>query len=681
MYVSSYPRLFLLVISLISITSLVSNCNMAFADTLSAQKKNTLSPYFFIEGGDSAIDRLPLKSTHTQVTLNGFIANVQLTQIYKNEGNQPINAAYLFPSSTRAAVNGMTMTIGERKIVAKIKEKSQAKKIFNAAKKQGKSASLLSQKRPNVFSMDVANIMPGDEIRIDLNYNEIISAEDGIYEFVLPGVVGPRYGGDAQYASSETQWIQNPYLSEGSEDPVNYAIDVEMLSPLPISSLDSPSHELITNWASKQSAELSLKNSKNAGNRDFILRYRLQNDQILTGLSRFEGDEENYFLLVAEPPKRVKPEQIPARDYFFVVDVSGSMSGFPLETTKELMAHLLKNLRPYDRFNILFFAGGSNLLSPQPLAATPENIRLAETMMNNRRGGGGTALYSAMHKALAMESDENTSRNIVLITDGYISAEQRVFQLIDQQLHRNNVFAFGIGSSVNRFLIEGVAKAGRSEAFVVTSGVEAKQQAYRFSEYISAPALTNIRIEAEGVELYDMEPEKVPDMLAQRPIMVIGKYKLAKNGSSDNSRITLSGVTGLGPQKWHFSFGNKSEISSNNKHKNDQTLPQLWARKRLERLYVIPEGSKEQQRENIVSLGLKYSLLTKHTSFVAVDETVRNNNGDSKDVKQPLPLPKGVSNRAVGRPMPEPEFIWLSLISLLLVAFRFCQSKYYAIRS
>ncbi|MCP4287378.1 MAG: trypsin, partial [Gammaproteobacteria bacterium] len=149
-----------------------------------------LSPYFFIEGTDSANDRLPLKRSSADVQLNGFFASVQLSQRYRNEGTQPINATYIFPGSTHAAVNGMTMTIGERRIVAKIKEKRAARQTFDEARKAGKSASLLSQKRPNVFSMEVANIMPGDEVTVMLTYTEILSAEDGVYEFVFPGVVG-----------------------------------------------------------------------------------------------------------------------------------------------------------------------------------------------------------------------------------------------------------------------------------------------------------------------------------------------------------------------------------------------------------------------------------------------------------------------------------------------------------
>ncbi|MEE9421984.1 MAG: VIT domain-containing protein [Gammaproteobacteria bacterium] len=642
---------------------------MVHAEATDSEVVAPLSPYFFIEGDDSGVDQLPLKKTHAEVRLNGFIASVQLSQVYRNDGNQAISATYIFPGSTHAAVNGMTMTIGERRIVAKIKEKEEAKQVFEAAKKAGKSTSLLSQKRPNVFSMAVANIMPGDEVTIELSYTEILTAEEGVYEFVYPGVVGPRYGGDAAHASGETQWIQNPYLAEGAHDPVAYSINVDMTSPLPISSLESPSHALNTTWRDKQSLKLDLKDATDAGNRDFILHYRLQDDQILTGLSRFESNGENYFLLVSEPPKRVLPEQIPARDYFFIVDVSGSMSGFPLDTTKQLMAKLFSNLKPTDRFNILFFAGGSAVLSPQPLTATPENIALAQAMMNNQSGGGGTELYSALKQAFAMERDENTSRNIVLITDGYISAEDRVFQLIDKQLHRNNLFAFGIGSSVNRFLIEGIAKAGRAEAFVVTNRKDAKQQASKFNDYISAPILTNIRLETKDIELYDLEPEYIPDMLAQRPIMVLGKYRKA----SDNASITLKGVSGLGDQAWSFQLQDAQDT--------DNTLPQLWARKRLERLYVIPAGSKDEQRESIVKLGLQYSLLTSHTSFVAVDETVRNTAAKAEDVKQPLPLPKGVSNHAVGQPMPEPELLWVSLMVLLILSINWMWKSRHAIRA
>jgi Ca-activated chloride channel family protein len=256
-----------------------------------------------------------------------------------------------------------------------------------------------------------------------------------------------------------------------------------------------------------------------------------------------------------------------------------------------------------------------------------------------------------------MPGDDSVSRNIVLVTDGYISAEDRVFRLVDEQLHRNNLFAFGIGSSVNRFLIESIARVGRAEAFVVTGAADAARTARQFSQYISAPALTNIRVEADAVELYDLEPARVPDMLAQRPVMVIGKFRNA----TDDATIRLTGVGGQGEQSWDFRLDEAQSA--------DSTLPQLWARKRLERLYAVPADDAEAQRKRIVELGLQYSLLTRHTSFVAVDDSVRNTAGDAADVRQPLPLPEGVSNLAVGRPMPEPELLWAGLLVLLMTCF------------
>ena len=178
---------------------------VARAASAAGEPPASLSPYFFVEGADSGVDRLPLKATSADIQLNGLLASVRLSQVYRNEGTAPLNAAYIFPGSTRAAVNGMIMTIGERRIVARIKEKQAARNTFEAARQAGRSASLLSQKRPNVFSMEVANIMPGDEVSVVLTYTEILTAEDGVYEFVFPGVVGPRYGGDAEHAAGQVE--------------------------------------------------------------------------------------------------------------------------------------------------------------------------------------------------------------------------------------------------------------------------------------------------------------------------------------------------------------------------------------------------------------------------------------------------------------------------------------------
>lgn len=627
----------------------------------------TESPYFAVQG-DSGLDQFPLKDTRVSASLNGVLASVRVRQVYRNQGTSPLNARYIFPGSTRAAVHGMTMTIGERRIVAAIKEKEKARQIFDTAKSEGKAASLLSQKRPNVFSMDVANIAPGDEVVIELDYTEILDAEEGIYEFVYPGVVGPRYGGDAPESRQEVRWVSNPYLTQGADGESRFELSVDMTAPIPIHDLESSSHAIVPRWRGAQAVHVGLAEpGPAAAKRDFILRYRLQGDALVSGLTRFERDGEHYFMLLAEPPLRVSPAELPARDYLVILDVSGSMDGFPLDTAKVLMTRLLGDLQPRDSFNILYFAGGSDVLSPSPLPATPVNIARAQVMLASLRGGGGTELLPALSTALAMPLPEGTSRSLVLVTDGYISAEDGAFRRIDGQLGGSNLFTFGIGSSVNRFLIEGLAKLGRAESFVVTDAGEAEAASERFRRYISAPVLSGIRLKGQDVELYDVEPAtstgQLPDLLAERPILVLGKYRNA----GPKAALELTGANGSGTRTWSYPLADAAR---------DAGLPQLWARKRLERLYVFP-GAAEDAREDILALGLKYSLLTSATSFVAVDETPRVAPGAARDVKQPLPLPAGVSNLAVGemRPMPEPEWTLLAGCSALLLVARALRRK------
>ncbi len=390
-----------------------------------------------------------------------------------------------------------------------------------------------------------------------------------------------------------------------------------------------------------------------------MLHYRLQDNAIVSGLTRFSVGADNYFMLQAQPPKRVLPEQLPARDYVFIVDISGSMDGFPLNTSKVLIEKLLAGLQGKDSFNILFFAGGSQVLAPQSLPATAENIALARAMLGHISGGGGTELLPALRQALAMPLAEGTSRSLVVITDGYISAEGAAFRIVDENLGNSNLFAFGIGSAVNRFLIEGLARVGRAEAFVVSSEADAAREAERFRNYIAAPVLTDIKVSGSGVELYDMEPAAQPDLLSERPVLVLGKYRSAGQGAT----IELSGISGIGTQQWQFAL---------DQAERDRSLPLLWARKRLERLYVFP-GAAESSRQEILALGLKYSLLTSATSFLAVDDVISNPGKQATDVKQPLPLPAGVSNSAVSgelQPAPEPEWLALGLWCSLLLALR-----------
>jgi Ca-activated chloride channel family protein len=365
----------------------------------------TLSPYFLVKG-DPSVDHLPLKGTNVEIAVSGVIADVRVVQTYQNEGTRPINATYVFPASTRAAVYGMRMKIGDEVIVAKIKEREKAKEEFETAKKEGKSASLLEQSRPNVFTMSLANLMPNEGVEIELRYTELLVPTDGVYEVVYPTVVGPRYASPSEDPSAkENKFVETPYQHEGEKPTSTFNISARVAAGVPIRELECNTHQMTSEWQGESVAQLRLEDSdKFQGNRDFILHYRLAGDQIASGLILYQGEGENFFLYMAQPPKRVAVEDIPPREYVFVVDVSGSMDGFPLDTSKKLLADLIGNLRPTDFFNVVLFAGDSTSLSESPLPANEENLSRATQLIDQQRGAGGTELLPAIQQAMNLKS-------------------------------------------------------------------------------------------------------------------------------------------------------------------------------------------------------------------------------------------------------------------------------------
>ncbi len=677
------------------------------------EKKNedkTGAPYFYVESKEVNVDSFPLKKTNVIADINGMIADIHVRQSYANEGKSPINACYVFPASTKVTVHGMQMQIGDQLITAKIKEKEDAKKEFEQAKEEGKSASLLSEERPNVFTMNIANIMPGDNVSIDLHYTELITPTDGTYQFVYPTVVGPRYVGPVlDDCGTRDEWAAAPYLPQGTEAKDHYNIHVNLSAAVPITELTSSSHEISVQWDQNTKAAVSLADASDyAGNRDFILDYKMTGQEISTGMMLNTSEKENFFMLMVQPPERYDTEDIPPREYIFVLDVSGSMSGYPLDTAKELIKNLVSDLRETDTFNLVLFSGASIQMSDKSLPASAENIKRAVKMIDDQEGGGGTELAPALKDALAIPASHDVSRSIVIITDGYIYGEEEIFEIIHQHIGDTDFFPFGIGRGVNRYLIEGIAKTGQGEPFVVTEKEEASDTAERFKTYIQSPVLTDIQVKFDGFDVYDVEPSVLPTLFAQRPIVLLGKWRgkptgsvriTGRTGSSDYVQtISIEDSAGMrmanaklpnkktaqistaemktaanlfGVNVANEKISKQSEISGANKVldvnsitlsgvKSDNqlvsavtlesdVLSYLWAQKRIERLtdYGLNDDNPDVKAE-VTKLGLEYSMLTPYTSFIAVTETVRNPDKNSKDVKQPLSLPLEVSNFAVG---------------------------------
>ena len=601
----------------------------------------TLAPYFLIDGMDTATDSFPLKETNVSVNINGIFAETFVTQTYSNEGQEPINATYVFPASSRVTIHGMKMEIGDEIITAKIKEKEEARHDYEQAKSEGKSASLLEQQRPNVFTMDVANVMPGDIIRIELHYTEMITPTDGIYQFVFPTVAGPRYTSPSVPKSLKAEtWIASPFLRLGDTPREKYNINVNLSAGVPITDLQCGSHKIDVAWDNQTSARISLSNPEEfAGNRDFILDYKLTGTEISSGLMLGTGESENFFLLMVQPPERYTPETIPPREYIFILDVSGSMYGFPLDTSKELIRNLAGSLRETDRFNVILFSDSLIQMSPESIPTTAENVQKAFALIDNEEGGGGTELAPALETALGIPASPGAARSVIAITDGYISGEREIFDIIGRNIGTTNFFSFGIGSSVNRYLIDGIAKTGLGESFVVTDPSEAAATADRFRTYIQSPVLTDVQVTYDGFDVYDIEPPTLSTLFASRPIVLFGKWKGEPSGT-----IHITGKTGGRDYAEDIPVSAAIPLEANN------IIQYLWARTRVERLtdYGMTEDLQANAKKEVTELGLRYSMMTPYTSFIAVTEKVRNTEGKSTDVKQPLPIPMNVSEWAIG---------------------------------
>ena len=654
------------------------------------------SPYFHVKSDDPTLDALPLKGTQVEVKISGVIADVVVTQHYRNEGQRPIEAKYIFPGSTRAAVHAMNVRLGERVITAQIREKQRARVEYDNAKREGKTTALLEQERPNVFSMNVANILPGDDVRVELKYTELIAPDAGQYRFVFPTVVGPRYrsaptapavpvpqgdrlpwGGPAAGGSPSASPANGPlsataHLPEGAKSNTTFDLSVQLHAPLLVSEVVSHTHKLEAQGVGTDKVRLALADEGMRDNRDFILEYKLGGERTATGLMLYrapnEPNAENFFLALVEPPKQVAPVQINPRDYIFVVDISGSMHGHPLNTAKVLLRNLISGLRPSDSFNVVLFSGSSRVLSEQSVPATQANIARAIKTIDQMGGGGSTEIVPALRRVAALAKPADVSRSVIVVTDGYVSVENEVFQLVRRNLDNANVFAFGIGSSVNRHLIEGLARAGQGEAFIVTKPERAAEQAERLRRMIDSPVLTQLKARFTGLEVYDVEPASLPDVMAGRPVVVWGKWR----GDPQGAKLVLQG---------HGASGSHTDVVEAPAPDADAVaLKHLWARQRIAQLgdeEALMGG--QTQREPITALGLKYGLLTHYTSFIAVDQVVRTQ-APAVPVNQPLPLPEGVSKLAVGEggqqtlgavvpSTPEPRLVFaLMLMTLLGVA-------------
>ncbi len=595
----------------------------------------------------------PLKHTDVNIEISGFLARVQVTQQFENPFPDKIEAVYTFPLPQRAAVDDMTLTVGDRIVKAKIKRREEAQAIYAAARRAGQVAGLLDQERPNIFTQSVANIMPGEQVTVTISYVELLKYEEGSYELVFPMVVGPRYIPGAPTGKLGGGWafdtdqvpdasrITPPVTLPGTRAGHDISIAVNLDAGLPLEHLVSPSHEITVDRPAKPRAAVRLRNEAVIPNKDFILGYQVAGKKIQDAVLTHRNGKDGFFTLILQPPDRVTPAEVTPKELVFVLDTSGSMSGFPIDKAKETMKLALENLYPSDTFNLITFAGDTHVLFPEPVPATKENLRKAQAFLASRSGGGGTEMMKAIREALEPSDSQAHVRIVCFMTDGYVGNDMAIIGEV--QKHPNaRVFSFGIGSSVNRFLLDKMAEHGRGEVEYVGLKDDGSAAAKRFHERIRNPLLTDIEVDWDRLPITEVYPEQVPDLFGAKPVILTGRYTASAKGT-----VRLRGkVAGR-------SVSREIRVEFPANQPRHEVLGTLWARTKIDVLMAqdyqgIQQGSpKPEVRKAITQLGLDYRLMTQYTSFVAVEELTVTEGGEPRRIDVPVEMPEGVSYEGV----------------------------------
>ena len=580
----------------------------------------------------------PLKHTDVKAEISGFLSRVTVTQEFTNPFPDKIEAVYTFPLPQSAAVDDMTMLIGERKVKGKIMRREEARAAYNNAKQMGQVASLLDQERPNIFTQAVANIMPGQEIRITISYVETLKYEDGAYEWSFPMVVGERYMPNSDLRDSDQQ-TANSRIDPPRATRAGHDISLELLlnAGVPIQSLNSETHETEVERTGDNTAVVRLKDQATIPNKDFVLKYQVAGDAINDAILAHRTDRGGFFTLILQPPQRVSAEDVMPKELVFVLDSSGSMSGFPFEKARETLLLALDNLYPQDTFNLITFAGETKILFDDPVPATRENIKKAKKLLAKIGSDGGTEMMTAIKAALEPSDSQQHVRIVCFMTDGLVGNDNEI--LAEVRKHPNaRVFAMGFSDAPNRYLLDKMAQYGRGEVDYVSEKGDTSAVAKRFHERIRNPLLTDLSIDWSGLPVSDVYPQSIPDLFSAKPVIISGRYASGGKGT-----IRLKGRA-AGQE-----FVREVPIELPDNEPAHDVLATLWARRRIDDLmdqYIAQTQAdavvQDQQRKEITQLGLDFRLMTQFTSFIAIDDLIFT--GGEAPRKVEVPVESTISN-------------------------------------
>jgi Ca-activated chloride channel homolog len=635
-------------------------------------EKNVTQGALRIVQPDGGVVECPLKHTDVSADVAGFIARVRVTQTFHNPTKEKIEAVYVFPLPHEAAVDEMTMVLGERKIVGVIKRRAEARSIYQAALAAGQTAALLEQERPNIFTQSVGNIEPGQEVKIEIAYVDVLKYDMGTYEFRFPMVVGPRYipgtpSGGVPATPAELQGnvsppvpdtdrvpdasrISPPVLKPGVRNGHDITLSVKLNAGVPIQNLTHPNHQAEEAKDGDRAAAIKLAAADSIPNKDFVLRYDVVGKKpemaVLGHTGEYSGDRRllgnGYFMLMIQPKEDERLTKSPPREIVFLVDVSGSMSGEPTAKVVEAMQGMLKLCRAQDTIQVITFASQAYKLFEKPVPVIPENIDKALGFTAGLQGSGGTEMLKGVKLAIDEPIDKERLRIVVMLTDGYIGNEAEIIEHVGKHCgDQIRFWCVGIGSAPNMFLVDGVAKQGGGMGKSLGLKDESQPLVQEIMTRIQRAQLAKIQIDWGDLKVNETFPAKIPELWAGRPVIVYGRYSGGGRvaGNIWQAEIKVSGNVEGEAVQWPLTVRLPVE------QKEHDALAKVWARQKIEDLMqqTYYQGSPAVE-EMVTGIALDYRLMSQYTSFVAVNDKQPPLAEPAKPPRRmlvPVPLPEG----------------------------------------
>ena len=617
-----------------------------------ALPKDVGSGALFAKSADGSFETpLPLLETEVELKVTGMAVRARVVQRFRNPSDRWLEGIYVFPLPELAAVDHLDLRVGSRVIEGQIQEREEAKKTYTKAKREGRRASLVEQERPNLFTTRVANLGPGEEVEVAIEYQEALRYERGSYRLRFPMAVTPRFTpGPAlpviapqpspvsgitlvSTGAEHDQCIDFPVLHPDAGPAHPTRVRVELEPGFPLAELHSPTHVVAVYPKGADGAHLV--ELDDYPDRDFVLEWRPQAgaEPRAALFSETRGDRA-YALLMVMPPDAEAGAASLRREVVFVIDTSGSMGGASIEQARASLLLALEQLDAGDHFNVIEFDDQTEKLFPASVPATPRHLELARRRVRGLRANGGTHMLPALAAALSGDAGHGDLRQVVFITDGSIGNEAQLFAAIERDLGRSRLFPVGIGSAPNGHFLSRAAKHGRGTHTLIANPGEVDAKMGALFAKLESPVLSDI--EVLWNDEVQMWPHRVPDLYAGEPVVVTAEL------SRFAGDVVVRGRRGDRP--WQVRLPLEPGEAQ-------RGIGVLWARRKIAAgMEALALGADpDAVRVGVLAVALEHHLVSRYTSLVAVDVTPVRPLGELlASGPLPLNLPAGMQAPQVG---------------------------------